>query len=458
MPVIANTDDAGLREIKSILRSLLISASSRDTTIRQLNGLYRDMESRNIPFRKFNYSNLHEFLESMPDTLQMRYNRDGELCAYHVDTDKTRHVSSLVARQKKPPKRSKSTCTYRPRNNYQRYQSYARPAMNFSSPVSDDIVNAVLSQMKYAPGRRPGQGIRKADILSKVRERVGRSIMYTIQHLTKNLNGLSYLLLFEADCIYFKDELTKAREDQRTTYANVTQPPMDTNSIYKSVNNHNTYQQPGHMYNSVTQPVPINNNIIKQPVSSDDFKPQTITPNKSMETPAFNNFNHNIIDKQQSATPNCNGRLSDDQHDQQPVESAKTQSANDELVKERTKIRLQKLMEKHPEGIWCAELPSLYKSEYNLNLEYNDMGFNSITEFVAALPNIFSIVEPPNTNRQMVIDARKINSPTKDQKTKTLASLYNFDDYIANEPEPIPTNLVNFNFNEISSNIFFKLY
>ena len=114
------------------------------------------------------------------------------------------------------------------------------------------------------------------------------------------------------------------------------------------------------------------------------------------------------------------------------------------FINERTLIRLEKLVDNHPEGIWCSELPALYKKEYNLDLEYLDLGFYNITEFVNKLPDIFVIVEPENTYKQMVISRKQFDADEKssNHQKETLASIYNYNDYIAKEPQPIPLKLV----------------
>lgn len=112
-----------------------------------------------------------------------------------------------------------------------------------------------------------------------------------------------------------------------------------------------------------------------------------------------------------------------------------------DLIRDSTKTRLRELIEKYPEGIWCSELPSKYQQAYRVELEYTDLGFNSIVQFVAALSDIFRIETPPDTKRQMVVDARK---PLQRFRTfqPSNTQVHPVTEYSGSNSEAVPTSLV----------------
>lgn len=401
----ATSNDEKYKEIKSILRSLVIAQGQR-TPVRKLNFLYREVEDRNIPFRDFNYTNMIEFLQSMPDTLRLIPGPD-DMLVQHVETEKSAHISSLIARQRKPAHKSKIRHhTYnKPRPPYNNY--YSRPVQFPPRPSFPprNVLSEVLEALKTSPFRsKTNAGIRKADVLSKVRERLGANAAFYMTDLNSQLSKLSHLLVVEDDCIYFKDELQRNRMSNTRL-----DPPRPANPPR-------------------TEPT-------QRPASPPKLLDLPKLPNPKMQGQiVIDDFNVPANEEKIINTDQKNARSAGAiPEEEKPL---------CDLINERTKIRLKKLIEKHPEGIWCSELPDAYKRDYNIVLEYYDYGFSNIIEFVAALPDIFSIVVPPNSNRQMVVDATKPTGNFENVQKKTLASVYNFDDYIKSDPNPVPIRLV----------------
>ncbi|XP_011688038.1 PREDICTED: uncharacterized protein LOC105450087 isoform X2 [Wasmannia auropunctata] len=78
-----------------------------------------------------------------------------------------------------------------------------------------------------------------------------------------------------------------------------------------------------------------------------------------------------------------------------------------EIISDRTKLRLEKLLEKHPDGIWCADLPDIYLNEYKVPLSYTDLGFTSVREFTSHLPKIFYMTQVHKTSDFLLYSADK---------------------------------------------------
>lgn len=60
-----------------------------------------DLNGRSIPFRQLGFLTLHHLLDAIPDTIDAYQAYDGGIILFAKGTDETRHIESLVARQKK---------------------------------------------------------------------------------------------------------------------------------------------------------------------------------------------------------------------------------------------------------------------------------------------------------------------------------------------------------------------
>ncbi|OXU17665.1 hypothetical protein TSAR_014645 [Trichomalopsis sarcophagae] len=294
---------ATLDGIKSDIRCLLISRNSKNITLEKLNKMYKDVVDEDIPYKDFYFTSLEKFLRSMPDVLSLRLNQANELCAYHIDTEKSQHISSLVAREK--PEADSSL-----RSKFKVYHA---------NPIDPRILSEVLQELKNSPLHEKKK---ITDVLSAVVKHVGRYAFYTIKDLNSQLNECTHLLTHDDNYIHFKDN-----------------------------------------------------------------------------TPASNN----VISLKNMQTKNAGSKLKDISNQMTKIVDL---SSVGNLIKESTKIRLRKLIEKHVEGIWCSELPQIYQREYGISLEYSDLGFNSIVDFASALPDIFQIVKPLNSKRLMLLNSK----------------------------------------------------
>lgn len=273
--MMAQSSLAKLEEMKKDIRCLLIAQGSRDVTLPKLNGLYKDMVNDNIPFKDFRYTSLKEFLSSMPDVVRLDYNKRNVLCAYHIDTEKSGHISSLVARTN-----TSSTGKSKGKSSHQ------------NNPVDPRILSEVFLEVMNSPvGAFKRSRVSKEDVLAGITRRLGANCFYTMQNLNNQLNELLHLLSHNNEYIFFKKQ----------------------------------------------------NPTIKR------------------------------------------------------------KSWIDELIRDSTKAKLRQLIAKYPEGIKCSDLPRIYRRECGSDLEYSNLGFNSIIEFVGVIPDILRIVM--RDKRQMVVDA-----------------------------------------------------
>lgn len=87
-----------LFEVKAVLRSILIS-SPLLINVSELEHDFEDIMGIKIPYQKFGFQSLLEFLNSIPDVLTVSGNN--KFSSVHpVSSEKSLHVSDLVSKQK----------------------------------------------------------------------------------------------------------------------------------------------------------------------------------------------------------------------------------------------------------------------------------------------------------------------------------------------------------------------
>lgn len=96
-----------------LLRSVLVS-SPRGVPLSQLNKEYKVFSYSNIPFKEMGFSSVEMFIKNIPDVASLKRNNDGQLVVVGVASEADKHVAKLIAKQKKPKKRSKAGQLRRP--------------------------------------------------------------------------------------------------------------------------------------------------------------------------------------------------------------------------------------------------------------------------------------------------------------------------------------------------------
>jgi len=121
-----------------------------------------------------------------------------------------------------------------------------------------------------------------------------------------------------------------------------------------------------------------------------------------------------------------------------------------EIICDKTKFRLEELLRKHPEGIWCADLPEVYLKEYKVRLNYTGLGFASVREFTSFLPKIFYMTQVNKTDDFILYSADKRPVVPKTEPIDIAQSSHNQHDehrtvqvQCSNEDDaPIPSEVV----------------
>ena len=100
----ATATEGLIKNTRAMLRSVLLSAP-RGVRARSLESEYRGITGKMIPYRELGYKSLKDFMNSLQDVARLS-TADGEPVYYGVADSSTAHIAKMVAKQKKPKKKS----------------------------------------------------------------------------------------------------------------------------------------------------------------------------------------------------------------------------------------------------------------------------------------------------------------------------------------------------------------
>uniref|UniRef100_A0A3B5B2U2 Tudor domain containing 7 n=1 Tax=Stegastes partitus TaxID=144197 RepID=A0A3B5B2U2_9TELE len=127
---------ADSESIKKMLRSVLQSFKD-GVSINNLQSKYRSLCGETIPLKKLGFSNMEDYLRSIPSVVHLKYHM-GELRCFAVVCQETAHIAELVARQKSAKRGGRSkvvNCEMRFKASNP-YMLNAAPRSSLRQPVS----------------------------------------------------------------------------------------------------------------------------------------------------------------------------------------------------------------------------------------------------------------------------------------------------------------------------------
>ncbi|XP_015181484.1 PREDICTED: uncharacterized protein LOC107069053 isoform X2 [Polistes dominula] len=113
------------------------------------------------------------------------------------------------------------------------------------------------------------------------------------------------------------------------------------------------------------------------------------------------------------------------------------------LISDKNMYRLEKLIEKHPNGIWCADLPKKYLEEYHVPLNYDELGFSSVREFASCLPEIFHCKKLSQSEDFILYNAKDELIDINEKIPPKKVGSYTQSHLIENETNALPVILSN---------------
>ncbi|XP_028982000.1 uncharacterized protein LOC107039038 isoform X1 [Diachasma alloeum] len=364
--------------VRTIVSLLVTEKPAYNIPIPKLESLYRSSECERIPYRVLGYPSVVEFLRTIPQ-IQI-VTRDGTNLINFLGSEKTRDLSELVARQRTSQKsqRSRSTCRGRgPRGIPQGYFPRSQSAF---PPRTSDTFSRLCTETLEILERSQG-GLSRTNLMYKVREKkLGYFDMQNLNDILLHLGGkvvVSDQMVFAA---------ARARHNEISWEGDRREPPRPQNPVV--VRNFQVEEEDDYFGDFEEHQAP-----------AKDEKPLAITSGPQGEDPA--------------------------KEDPMPgVNDPRTQAEVEMIINERMRFRLEKLIQNRPEGIWCAELAKIYHEVYNLTLEWQQLGFNSLSDLVLHLPDIFYCVQPSPTGDFRVFDAKNKDKGTVMPVKMTLSAIH----------------------------------
>ncbi|KAG5329365.1 TDRD5 protein, partial [Acromyrmex heyeri] len=442
-------------EIRTLLLSLLVSRKNA-TPVVVLERDYYNMEKKRIPYRKFNCNNLVQFLQSMPEHFVVEEANGGHYV--RGIADKSKHVSSLVSRQKNPSNKNLRTrYSSRQATTFNRRIQHARIPIRIPNGTLIDLVDHI----KTHPN-----GMSLQNALLYVQAKI-QHVPISHQDLRAQLREVTHQLCIDGNMIY---------AIQNGLQSNVAQQPSNQQPLLEesSIQLRNESELPIQSRDSIS----LSTQQIEYPAGEEDFEldyfddedeDYFISPYsknnidncqkrpKTSEMLATNLAQHVKSEQTDmfnySKSPDANEIFESLMTNSNCTEMRATECPQDksEIVSDRIKARLKKLLQKYPDGIWCAELPDIYLKEYKVHLNYSNLGFTSVREFTSYLPKIFYMTQVNKTDdfklysadkRPVVPKAESINETSHDHQYDEHGTVYSEHGTRCNsDDDPIPSEI-----------------
>ncbi|XP_034181912.2 uncharacterized protein LOC117605114 [Osmia lignaria lignaria] len=426
------TNSQKFENVRTTILSLLL-ARKGGSTLRQLDNDYCEVEGACIPWKDFGYVSLLNFLQSMSRNIQIE-RKNNTIILKGIATDKSKHVSKLVAGQK-----SQTNVVGRKIFKPSHYYPKTSPP-KFHIPA--DILLRIIDLINDHP-----DGINKDHILQAVQSLMPYANIQ-MQDMEEQFRELSHKIFLTNHKVYPKNCLKKTNgmsssncktyDEQKQTSPIVTVGGEEDSDdmLDDHDDDEDDFRFTPHSYNESATNIKPTSNFIKETVSKYQNQITESTSNVQCE---HNNshylHDHNLNNAVQSHIE-YNNNATEERRNSLDGKNGEI------LINDRIKFRLEKLIQNRPNGIWCAELPEVYLEEYKVSLNYTELGFNSVREFASQLPEIFHCVQPHGTGDFMLYYA-KMEIPSdkikETYKTNILAQLHQI--YEPREQEALPVTV-----------------
>ncbi|XP_060812233.1 uncharacterized protein MAL13P1.304-like [Bombus pascuorum] len=380
-------------------------------TVKQLSHDYYELEGEHIPWKDLGYNSLLSFLHSMSKTVQIEH-RDNTIIIHGIASEKSKHVSRLIAGQK-AQKPSVGRKTHRP-NHY-----FPTTAPN-RIRIPAEILSKVISLVKDKPN-----GLNKDYILQEIHSRMP-FVKITMKEMEEQLQELSHRIFQTNNKIY--PNRSKVKKFNNLKDRNDMSHSKSKLPIITAAGNEDSDDMLD--CEDVLEVTQLNHTSISDYTKLDTKSKSTFSCMK--ET--------NCQDQETQHSDNIKTKFEDDI--MKDKENVLDQKDIEILINERIKFRLEKLIQNHSDGIWCADLPEKYLEEYKVPLNYAELGFNSVREFASQLPEIFHCIQPRDTGDFMLYYAKReipSNKLTKKHEANNIAQWYNI--YEPSNEEAVPASV-----------------
>jgi len=385
-----SSENSEYNETCKVILSLLLARKDA-TPVPILNKDYHEIEGEYIPCHKFGYVDLVAFLKSKPQYFKVeRYG--GRYYVRGIASEKSKHVSSLVARQRcgkmknsSNPQLYKAVSCYSPHTQQRQCNKIPVEKMHF-----------LVQYMKNYPN-----GLNIQNITIILQKQLPLATL-TVDEVRKQLRELSHQLIMNGDMIYPISSSNVSQElkhcQKSPTSVPQTRSAYHQAEVAHAAGNENWMEEYDSDQNEyLSDDCERNDYLVRR--STNKRLPANFVQSTDGKR-IFENKNNKKIDC--FATSDCDTNCN------------KEGAPNDgytadicTLISDRMRSQLEQLIRKYPEGISCAELPEKFLSEYKMHLNYTKLGFSSVREFASYLPDIFYMSRVNSIDDFMLFGANK---------------------------------------------------
>ncbi|CAG9835960.1 unnamed protein product [Diabrotica balteata] len=384
--------------VKTMVRSVLTS-SPASLSVDRLCKEYRDILGENIPFQKLGYNSVEHFLRDIPDTVQLV--GSGRFATVNlVFSEKSAHIAQMVSKQK---------LTKKKRQPYQRRTVVVPPQR---SAHNVDSIRPVERQKMVYPPIKP---------LFPPTQNMANPPIKPLFPPTQNKANPPIKPLFSPtqNMVYppTKPSRTPTQNNVGTNYSNYKKtiygPPSPSTSGHSTAGTSSPEQN-----ESRVKPFEYKNNCVNTDLISNV---QNLSISKSSQSL------NPVRRTNKSLSQNNFGRLQQSQNDHTNIDKH-TLTKNDlfsvkdeeDNVPANIKNNLRLLIQQHPEGMWCTELPNAYKKMFKTELKFFELGFRNLIELCVYLKSVFHWVRPGQGDFKLYDRSKPL--PNNAEKNFTVAS------------------------------------
>lgn len=440
-----NGSSKSLEEVQSVITALLVAEKKKHgIDVVELDQIYKSAECERIPFRALGFTSLVALLRTVPgiEVLSQNY---GHVINF-TGKESSKHLSELVARQKSSDSKNRRNRS----SNYRRIAPHYISRPRAPSPRRDNLTaNEILGIVQRYP-----KGLLRSELL-RIYLQTHPGSGLDSQKLLYHLRTLESKVMIRESMVYPSRNLSITRCTTPRSNGENKENGWNSKSVATSGIIPNKFRIVPDSGGEDMDCFDEDNLDFVTPSTPMIESFDGFVPVKNNPTQAVSNFIENFTSHCREKTIENNGDLPAESETQ---EGKKTFNENDfifsknqeyiaQLLNERTQFRLEKLIQNNPDGIWCIDLPKKYKEEYNISLDWENLGFQRIGDFAAYLPHIFHIIGPYPNGDFRLYDA-KSPPPTQEKKKteehpkQTLAGVYNIYNSDDDEIEAVPSNIV----------------
>lgn len=249
---------ADLDTVKKEIGALLLT-EKEGVVARSVNNLYSSIIGNDIPYKKFGFSNLSEFLHSLTDTLRLEKRRDGEWWAVPTVSAETAHIAELVKRQKVSGKKKRGRPARVTIPTVKRMYNRKTPniARKPSYPLAESSSRTLPSQVNYQQSHQNNPGllakISSGSSTSSVSRKSGnaesklgfdRHVSFENKNLSLNARQPMNMtssppINFSAQTVAQPIYVNKAKMDKQSSVKNIPKPSVSKKLLVDFVKQHN---------------------------------------------------------------------------------------------------------------------------------------------------------------------------------------------------------------------------